>query len=173
MHFFNLVKVLPDFNINQFWFHSYKCGLLAQELARLYNLPNVDEFFLAGLLHDIGRLILIQTNPDVYGTILKSTSDETLIQAAEMENFGADTPRVSAWFFRQWNLNPLISGAVLFINEPVERIKGELAQIKAIYIANILAGSSGHDRLDELTDFSNLPREILEEITTKVGKRGR
>ncbi len=168
MHFFKLINVPPGFDMNRFWLHSYKCGLLAQQLAREYNLPNEDEFFLAGLLHDIGRLVLIQTDPEAYETIISTTSDETRIQAMEMEIFGADTPRISAWFFRQWNLNPIVSGAVLFINEPVEKIQGELAQIKAVYLANILADPSGRDRIPELAEFSDLSQDILNEMTYKV-----
>ncbi|WP_022666293.1 HDOD domain-containing protein [Desulfospira joergensenii] len=168
MHFFSLAKNLPEFNISRFWFHSYKCGLLAQRLARECGLPNTEEFFLAGLLHDIGRLILIQACPDEYKSILKSADGEEEILVQEMEKFGADAPRVSAWFFRQWNLNPLISGAVMFINEPADKIKSELVQIKVVYMANILANPSALERIPELASFSELPGDLLEEMTTGV-----
>lgn len=168
MHFFHLAKDLPEFNITQFWFHSYKCGLLAQRLAREYGLSNPDEFFLAGLLHDIGRLVLIQACPDEYQEILSTASGEEEVQVREVEAFGVDTPRISAWFFRQWNLNPLISGAVMFINEPADKIRGELAQIKVIYMANALAGPSARDRIPELESFSDLSGNRMEEMVEEV-----
>ncbi len=168
IHFFSLVKNLPEFNINRFWFHSYKCGLIARQLAREYNLPNEEEFFLGGLLHDIGRLILIQANPEEYRNILNRVQEEEDILAAEMETFGADTPRVSAWFFRQWNLNPLISGAILFVNEPEEKVHSELSQIKVMFIANVLAGSSALDRIPGLASFSALSKDFLERVTMRA-----
>lgn len=167
-HYFKLEKTPAGFDINQFWLHSYKCGLFARQLAREFNLPNGEEFFLAGLLHDIGRLVLIQADPDIYDGLIDNDPDESRILSAEMDAFGVNSPRISAWFFRQWNMAPLMSGAVLFINEPPEKIQEELAQIKVIYLANVLAGPFGRDRISELSGFSDLPEGLLEEIISTV-----
>ena len=47
-----------SFNFNQFWFHSVQCGIIARTLAREINYNYPEDAYLAGLLHDIGKLVL-------------------------------------------------------------------------------------------------------------------
>jgi len=150
MRFFNFSKAAPESVIDKIWYHSYKCGVIARKIAEENNFSNPDEFFLAGLLHDIGRLVLLQNFPEDYKAILQTSSDEKQTISAEMEIFGADTPQISAWLFRQWDLNPLISDAVFFINESIQQIEGALDHVKVVYIANFLAR---HDALEKIPDI--------------------
>ncbi len=150
MHFFKMSKVLPRFDINRFWYHSYKCGVLARRIATEENQVNPDEYFLAGLLHDLGSLVLMRTFPKDYSAVLEAVSGGVSLSEAEISRFGVDTPQVSAWLFGQWHLNPMTSDAVLFMNEPLARIEGELAHVKIIYMANAMAQS---DSLDNLSDM--------------------
>ncbi len=66
---------LKKFNINVFWYHSLMCATLARRIAQKIGFINIDEAYLAGLLHDIGRLILISTFPAEHETILAKTKD--------------------------------------------------------------------------------------------------
>ncbi len=150
MRFFNFSKAAPESVIGKIWYHSYKYGVIARKIAEENNFSNPDEFFLAGLLHDIGRLVLLQNFPEDYKAILQTSSDEKQTISAEMEIFGADTPQISAWLFRQWDLNPLISDAVFFINESIQQIEGALDHVKVVYIANFLAR---HDALEKIPDI--------------------
>ena len=117
MHFFKLAKNVKTFDIVGFWYHSYKCAVIAKKIAEENGYSSPDEFFLAGLLHDIGRLVLMQNFPEDYKSILETSVSEKQILLSEIKMFDADTPQISAWLFSQWNLNPLISDAVLFINK--------------------------------------------------------
>ncbi|CCK78264.1 HDOD domain-containing protein [Desulfobacula toluolica] len=169
MRFFNVSKIVPEFDIGRFWYHSYKCGVIAKKIALENNFSDPDEFFLAGLLHDIGRLVLLQNFPDDYKTVLQTTPNEKQILAAEMEMFGADTPQVSAWLFRQWNLNPLIADAVLFINEPIEQIKSALFHVKVVFISNILAGRTAVlEKIPDIICLTDIPRTGLEQIAVEA-----
>ncbi|MCD4722561.1 MAG: HDOD domain-containing protein [Desulfobacula sp.] len=164
MHFFKFSKVVPEFDIGRFWYHSYKCGVIARKVAEENDISNPDEFFLAGLLHDIGRLVLMQNFPDDYKAILKASSSEQQIITAELEIFDADTPQVSAWLFGQWNLNPLISDAVLFINESIEQIEGALSHVKMLFISNFLAGQTTFEKISDIICLTNIPQTRLEQI---------
>lgn len=164
MRFFSLSKVVPEFNIGRFWYHSYKCGVIARKMAEEKDFPNPDEFFLAGLLHDIGRLVLLQNFPEDYKAILKASSSEKQLIAAELEMFDIDTPQVSAWLFGQWNLNPLISDAVLFINESIEQIEGALSHVKMLFIANFLAGQDALEKISDIICLTNIPQTRLKQI---------
>lgn len=164
MRLFNFSKAVPEFDIGRFWYHSYKCGVIARKVAEENDFSNPDEFFLAGLLHDIGRLILLQTFPDQYQTILEKAGNEKQTIAAELEMFDTDTPQVSAWIFGQWNLNPLISDAVLFINESIDQIEGALSHVKVVFLANFLAQQDGLENISAILSLTDIPRTRLEQI---------
>jgi len=168
MHFFSLSKELPEFDISRFWYHSYKCGLLARKIARENDLSNPDEFFLGGLLHDMGRLVLIQTFPEEYRTILKTAVTEGEMLNAEMDIFGVDTPQVSAWIFNNWKLNPIISDAMLFINEPVDKILEEPFHVKIIYMANVLSGPDSMEKIPMLLPLTHIPESRLGSIAAEA-----
>ncbi len=168
MRFFSVSKLMPEFDLATFWYHSYKCGVVARKVAEENDLSSPEEFFLAGLLHDIGRLILIQSFPEDYKKILKEFSDEKQILAAEMEVFGTDTPHVSAWLFGQWNLNPLIADAVLYINEDTEQVEGALSHVKELYISNVLAHPEALGKIENIISLTDIPQSRLEHITAEA-----
>ena len=171
LHFFSLSKKLPGFNMGQFWYHSYTCALLAEKLAKEQGLGNLDEFFLAGLLHDIGRLALMQTFPEEYAPILKANAMEKEAARAEMAVFQTDTSQVSAWLFRQWQLNPLVADAVLFLHEPPEKIQGELAHIRTIYAANRLSGNktpADMADMEEMAVLTGIHQARLEQVVAQT-----
>ncbi len=168
MHFFSLSKQLPEFDITQFWYHSYKCGVIAREIARENNFSDPDEFFLGGLLHDIGRLVLMQTFPKEYQTILQTADSEKQMLNREMDLFGADTPQISALLFSHWNLNPLTSDAVLFINEPVDKIQEEVAYIKTVYMANVLAGPDPMEQIEKILPLTDIHERRVGQIAAEA-----
>ena len=164
MRFFKFKKVPEGFDMGRFWYHSYKSAVLAQKIAVENELSNPDEFFLAGLLHDIGRLVLMQTFPEEYKGVLASQPSEAGLLAAEYDTFNTDTPQVSAWLFNHWNLNPLISDAVLFINEDIEEIESALSHVKVVYAANVLAGPKPEEKLDMVAGIAGLSPAGLDQI---------
>jgi signal transduction histidine kinase/HD-like signal output (HDOD) protein len=168
MHFFSLSRKLPEFDITRFWHHSYKCGIISRKIARENNFSDPEEFFLAGLLHDIGRLILMQTFPKEYQTILQTAVSEKEMTYQEMELFGADTPQVSAWLFSHWNLNPLTSDAVLFINEPIDKIGEELSHVKTVYMANLLSGPDPMEEIPQVLSLADISETRLRQVASEA-----
>ncbi|WP_300457825.1 HDOD domain-containing protein [Desulfobacula sp.] len=165
MRFFNFSETIPEFNIGRFWGHSYKCGVIARKVAEENNFSNPDEFFLAGLLHDIGRLVLLQNFPDDYRAILLSNPTEKQTIVAEMALFDTDTPEVSAWLFNQWHLNPLMADAVRFINETVEQIESALTPVKVVFISNFLAEPTALGNLPDILSLTDISPSRLKHIT--------
>ncbi|MCK5685253.1 HDOD domain-containing protein, partial [bacterium] len=168
MHFFKTVKSVPEFNINQFWYHSYKCGVLARKIAKVNDLPNPDEFFLAGLLHDIGKLVLLDNFPEDYNDILKKYSNENLIFAAEIEKFDINTPEITEWLFKKWELNPLIADSVLFINESIEQIESALFPVKIIFISNLLAQQDSLEKISDILALTEISKSSFKTIVIEA-----
>lgn len=168
MNFFKFTKPVDGFNLTTFWYHSYKCGVIARKIAEENGFSNPDEFFLAGLLHDMGRLVLMNNFPEKYTAILDESADEKQMTALEMKQFDIDTPQVSAWLFSQWNLNPLISDAVLFINESLEQIEDALSHVKVVYVSNRLAGKNALDTIPYILPLTDIPQARLELIASQA-----
>ena len=63
-------KGVKRFNISAFWYHSLLTATLAQRIAQKTGYESRDEAYLSGLLHDVGRLILVSTYPTEHESIL-------------------------------------------------------------------------------------------------------
>jgi HD-like signal output (HDOD) protein len=55
-----------------FWEHSIACGLIAASIAEAVQAPNVDDCFLWGLLHDVGRIIMLDHVPEAYAAVFEA-----------------------------------------------------------------------------------------------------
>ncbi|MFK7888892.1 MAG: HDOD domain-containing protein, partial [Gammaproteobacteria bacterium] len=75
-------------SMDVFWRHSVMCGLTARELAKTLGTPNPERFFVAGLLHDIGILVMYsQLDGHVADMRAELDGGEHTLHAAELERF--------------------------------------------------------------------------------------
>lgn len=90
--------------VDRFWQHSFLCGMAARKIAEDFELPP-DTAFMAGLLHDIGKLIMLQTFPEDYDPDLwmkEHSSDIMLHKEQAQFSFTHDTiggQLLKKWFF--------------------------------------------------------------------------
>jgi HD-like signal output (HDOD) protein len=109
--FKNVPSTLCD--MKSFWRHSLACGLMARLLAVRRRESNPERFFVSGLLHDVGRLVLYQNLPDVSASIMKRAREETLLLVqAEREELGFDHARVGSLLLESWRLPPSLRDSV-------------------------------------------------------------
>jgi len=135
---FSHVKNNAVFDLKVFWKHSLMCATMAQLIAKKTSYPSPDEAFLSGLLHDIGKLVLLVNFSKEYSDILKSSKDQSeLILAGEAQH-GATHCEIGAWLINRWNLQSFMADAVLYHHDSVDRIHNALPLVKIIYVANIL-----------------------------------
>ncbi len=141
---FNTIKT---FKISAFWWHSLMCATLSRRIAKKIQYANIDEAYLSGLLHDIGRLILVSTFPEEHKTFLFETEDVWNELWAEKQVIGITHCEAGAWLVHNWNLNSLIADAIRYHHEPLEQIKEAFSLIKIVYVSNLLRENSGdHER---------------------------
>ena len=92
-------------NMKNFWQHSIACGVAAREIATCMQLANSERLFVAGLLHDIGKLVMLSTLEDDYGELIQRLQKKTTFQASyEKEIFGFDHADIAEELLRAWNL---------------------------------------------------------------------
>ncbi|MGE3550531.1 MAG: HDOD domain-containing protein, partial [Geobacter sp.] len=65
-------------SMTSFWRHSVACGIIARTLATWRREPNVERFFVAGILHDIGQLMMATTIPPVVMELMQQSRSTKL-----------------------------------------------------------------------------------------------
>ncbi|WP_020587431.1 HDOD domain-containing protein [Desulfobacter curvatus] len=168
MQFFKFSKVPDNFNINRFWYHSYKCAVLAQHIALEEKQANPDQYFLAGLLHDIGTLVLMATFPKEYKEIQARVNQGQNEFEAQADILKTDGPRVSAWLSNQWHLNPMISGAVGFLSPSPARIQEAPVHIKILFMANLMAEPESTNVTQDVLSLTDMPVAVLNDIAVQA-----
>jgi HD-like signal output (HDOD) protein len=63
-------------NLLMFWKHKIACGLMVKEIAVLFGETNAEKFYLLGLLHDIGSLVMCKEAPAISRTCLNRVDYE-------------------------------------------------------------------------------------------------
>lgn len=92
-------------DMTAFWLRSVHCGVVARLLARHSLVLHTERLFLAGLLHDIGSLLLYQKLPELSGKVLLATGhDRRLLADFEQEIIGFTHAEVSSELLKSWNL---------------------------------------------------------------------
>lgn len=104
--------------IHTFWNHSFSCGLAAKMLAKDLQYSQ-SELFIGGLIHDIGKLILLIALPDMYRPILAcETNDQRQHRQSETDSFGIDHCRVGFNILNRWLFPQRLLASVAYHHQP-------------------------------------------------------
>lgn len=102
------------------WDHSVGCALASGEIAKALGLKDPEEYAVAGLLHDLGKVVSAVQLPEIKPELeaLVKSRDITFLEAEkELLGFGHD--RVNAWLAEHWNLPPNITEAISYHHKPL------------------------------------------------------
>ena len=99
-----------------FWRHSLFVAELARATAQELGIAaaECEEAYLAGLLHDVGQLVLLGGLGKAYGTLLSQSGSEAELVGNERPVLATDHSAVGAWVVDQWQLPSLMADAILF-----------------------------------------------------------
>jgi HD-like signal output (HDOD) protein len=128
-------------NMESFWKHSIACGLSARNLALVKGETNSERFFVAGLLHDIGSLVICLKLPfKVLEASLRSKSKGETLHAAELESMGFNHTDVGGFLLETWELPKNLVEAVGFHHDPAEATEFSL-EASIIHVADMIANT--------------------------------
>lgn len=115
------------FNRKAFWLHSLSCGLIAKYLSsriRKVVLFDPEEAFCAGLLHDIGKVVMEQyLHEDFHVALDYAIKNKTPIHEAEQMLLGYNHTHVAAWLTESWSLPVEIRHSLIHHHNPAESIE--------------------------------------------------
>ncbi|MBU8934609.1 MAG: HDOD domain-containing protein [candidate division Zixibacteria bacterium] len=96
----------------RFWRHSLCVAIAARNLVQTAGLKNTEEAFVAGLLHDVGLLVLESSFPDKYARVWESVEAGERIDHLETGIWGTNHARVGQFLLEQWHLPTIICEAI-------------------------------------------------------------
>ena len=151
-------KGVPDNLVNKdsFWRHSLAVGLAARLLAMERRLPKPDKFFVAGLLHDVGRLVLLAQAAEWAQAVFELYQREKmLLRDAEKKVLGYDHQQIAAELLQSWSYPSALVQAVEFHHTPnqsVAKLDAAVVHV-ADHLVNAMAiGSSGEQFITPLDE---------------------
>lgn len=130
-----------DFDPTRFWRHGIGVALCARALAREVGL-DTETAFTAGLLHDIGVLMLLTTRPEHYAAVLAARHErDCALVEAERDLLGFDHAAAGAALAERWRLPDEIARAVAqhHAPEPGRDAAARLSLADVVHVANALA----------------------------------
>jgi putative nucleotidyltransferase with HDIG domain len=134
-------------DMSSFLRHSLACGVISRILAANKNLPQTEQLFVCGLLHDIGRLIIYQYFPDQAKTLMHmaATSDKPLYQL-EHSCLGGKHTLIGKYLLKTWKLPLELKDNVFYHHNPSAAhhpVKATIVHLADIMVNALGLGSSG------------------------------
>jgi len=133
-------------NMDEFWRHSLACAIAAKNLALRCGQRAVERFFISGLLHNIGSLVLYQSMPELAKEAINSArfGHEVIFQA-EQRVIGFDHTEVGQALVKAWRLPDSLEDVVRYHHAP-SQAKQFPIEVAIVHIADIMVSSAemGH-----------------------------
>lgn len=140
------LKNFHSLDMDGFWRHSLGVGVISKMIAKKRNVDpkNLEGYFIAGLLHDIGKIPLNEKFPDEYRLAMEiSDREHQPLAISERQILGIDHTLAGSLIAKNWKLGPEIVDPVSFHHSP-ETYNGEQKDILfTIILSNYFAKRSG------------------------------
>jgi putative nucleotidyltransferase with HDIG domain len=123
------------------WRHSLSTAIAARQLADHLKLRDKEELFVAALMHDIGKLVLIQKLPEWYIKIIKEVESHSVsFRQVETRVFNFDHTDVAGQLLMNWTFPQSLVDAIRYHHRPPSfRKGGQIPIAQIIHLANHLA----------------------------------
>jgi len=175
-------KGIPEdlMNMEAFWCHSIACGITARVLASHRRESNLERYFVTGMLHDIGRLLLFMNLPkQARAALLRCQQSGELFYQVEFEEIGFDHATVGSALLQAWNLPASLEEVVACHHAPQKALRYPI-ETAIVHLADIIAhtmelGSSGERLVPQLNPDAweriGLPASLLPATLEQVDRQ--
>ncbi|MEK8023811.1 MAG: HDOD domain-containing protein [Candidatus Hydrogenedentota bacterium] len=144
-----------EFDRSAFWQHSIATAVAARLLAHEAKLKLAEEAFVAGIIHDIGKVVMDEYAPELFDQVIAHAREhDTLLYEAERAVLGFSHAQLGRWLGTKWGLPYPLIDAIFYHHQPANAQKAP--QLTAlVHIGDILArtcklGSGGDAKVPPL-----------------------
>lgn len=155
--------------LDNIWRHSMKVSTLAKKIAVVESAgqQTEDDCFIAGLLHDAGKLLLLK-KPGYRQQVLKLMKENNCRHVeAEHLLLGTSHAQVGAYLMGLWALPDNIVEAVAYHHIPSEKKDDTFSELTAVHIANALLEKETLQGSDEKTKYPKLDHDYVQTVRLK------
>lgn len=155
-------------SLDLIWSRSLFCAFVCRSLADLtaYKLP--EEAYLAGLLHRLGQLALLQKDAQGYQKLVDANSEIEKQLKQELKQYGVSYPLIGSQMIEQWQLHSFLADALRYQYEPADRILDSAPLVKLVNLGCQLALGETKPEEAVLTQADNLfglNQSVIEKLT--------
>lgn len=167
-------------HMNKLWDHSMATSLASAEIARILKYSDPGEFAVAGLLHDIGKVVIEVQLPEASSQIRKLVKNQDLnIRQAEEQILGFRHDKVNEWLGNTWRLPLVLREGITYHHNP--QAAPNYPEIAAcVQLGDFLArvfqqGSGGDDQVPEISPQTfkmlGLNQHVLVQVLDEVSEK--
>ena len=167
-------------SMRSFLKQSQACGIAARCMAVTRRMPKPEKFFVAGLLHDVGRLVLLRKAPDMARAIFEKAADGKLsLRESEHQLLGFDHAQLGEELLRVWNFPGYLTETVAFHHQPMlsaaYQLEASVVHVADVVVHGMEVGGSGETGIPALNarawERLGLPTFALESIIHAVDEQ--
>lgn len=174
---FDLSRAPKGFDGEGLWIHSLAVGWAARELARKASYPTPGEAMIAGVLHDLGKLVLATHMVDDFNRITDLTTKGQPYYLAEKE-VSASHAQIGFWLTKRWGLPDILSTAILE-HHRLNEFSMHLELTGLIHLADYLikrinvglVQQAEPLKAAQALEYTGLSREAVKEVADEAEKK--
>lgn len=139
---FNGFAATRGLDLRPFWTHAIATAISARAIADKLGYAQAEEAYLAGLLHDIGRLALVTAAPDEYAANFHAEDGQPLC-ALEERTLEITHPEAGALLIEGLALDSFLADSIRYHHEPLERLQTAHPLVRLTALADAFATHAG------------------------------
>lgn len=141
-------KDIPEFSALTFWEHSLGTAYFTNILEKKLNLPASEDYYIGGLLHDLGKLMIYHYYPDRFKEIIHwQVHENVACDEAEEKVLGVNHADIGEFLAQKWQFKSAVVGAIRdhhkILPAAGASVSEQSLQAAVVRIANMFARAAG------------------------------
>lgn len=168
--FFSQFNLELGETLGSLWLDALICAHLTRQLANLTGYEYPDEAHLAGLMHQLGQLILLTREPEPYQAMMASVSDQNALLLKEQQRYGKNSTDLAAEIIDEWGVGSFLGDAIRYQYKPAALLQDTHPLVKLLNLSSQLCNRLNHSNKKYLVEdhFFGLNQSIVDSLNEQA-----